>query len=297
MNVNASTITGHLQDIDNNEHIENVSLMIYTQERTQQLVAVTDSNGRYSLSIPKQWLEGEYFVTITHQDYYTVNGVVLIKDNQVRNFYMKKKVSEEELVIDDQKEDLLPTSNLVFLIDVSSSMNTEDRIEILKIALKHLTSLLRASDRVSIVTYATEAKVHMPTTSGQDKEIIYSSIDNLVCGGSTMGGLGLDVAYKIARKKYIKEANNKVILVTDGAFTSTKTRENISMERLIKKMHSEKIALSVFSFGNTVRPRTKHNLKKLSDLGGGNYAHIDDEAEAIEEMVNEAKSIEFINND
>src|SRR5690554_3082595 len=129
MNVNASTITGHLQDIDNNEHIENVSLMIYTQERTQQLVAVTDSNGRYSLSIPKQWLEGEYFVTITHQDYYTVNGVVLIKDGQVRNFYMKKKVSEEELVIDDQKENLLPTSNLVFLIDVSSSMNTEDRIE------------------------------------------------------------------------------------------------------------------------------------------------------------------------
>lgn len=303
-NVNASTITGHLQDMDNHQYIENVSIIIYTQEKAQQVVAVTDSNGKYTLSIPKQWLDGEYFLTITHKDYYTVNGVVLVKDGQVRNFYMKKKHSEVEATIEEeenkeetetQRKDILPTSNIVFLIDVSSSMNYEDKIDNLKVALKHLTSLLRDSDKVSIVTYSTEAKVHMQTTSGIDKDKIYNSIDNLICGGATMGGLGLDLAYKVAKNKYDKEENNKIILVTDGAFTSTKTRENKSMDRLIRKMYSEQIALSVFSFGTSVRPKTKDNLKKLSDLGGGHYAHIEDEVTAKEEMVNEAKSIGVFN--
>lgn len=277
--------------MDDNQGVKNATLLVQTQNNTQSITAVTDSLGKFVLTIPAQWLEGEYNITITNNDYYSVKGVVLIKDGQERTFFMKRKTIKTPDIKEAKKTDkeIFPTGNLVFLIDVSSSMNTDGKIDMLKVALKHLTSLLRPTDKVSIVTYSTTASIHMNTTYGDEKEKIYHAIDNLVCAGITMGGLGLDLAYKVAKKKYLKDENNKVILVTDGAFTSTSTKKNKSMDKLIEKMHSEHIALSVFSFGN-IRPKTKDNLERLSQLGGGHYAHIDSEEEAKREMVHEAKS-------
>lgn len=299
----AATIHGHVTDMDNQQAIANATLIISQNNNPQQFVAITDSHGVYTLSTPPQMLEGEFLLKITHHDYYTVHGVVLVKDQATRNFSMKiakkviEEIQEEVIIAEEEVEvekentvDLAPTSNLVFLIDVSASMNFNDRIGMLKTSLQHLASLLRPTDKVSIVTYSTEAKVHMKTTTGDNITQIQEAIEELSCGGVTMGGRGLDLAYKVAKSKYIKEENNRIILVTDGIFTSTKTRTNNSMDKLIRKMKNENIYLSVFSFGD-IRPRIMDNLKTLANLGGGNYAHIDSEEKGFKEMAKEAKRI------
>lgn len=294
LSVNADiSFSGKILDMDSKEEIENAQIQIFVKGSTEIIQTKTDSNGFYTLTLPKNWIEMEYSLSLTHENYYTVNGVVLVKDGATRDFYMKKiAIPSPQITI--IKEDPLPTSNLVFLIDVSASMNEENKIDMLKIALKQLASLLRPSDKVSIVVYSTDARIYMKTTTGDNVTKIHAAIDSLTCKGITMGGLGLDLAYTVAKKNYIKGENNKVILVTDGKFTSTETKQYNTMEKLIKKMYSKKIALTVFSFGRLM-PKTKENLKKLSDLGGGTYAHIENEEMAIEEMIDEAKNIGVFN--
>lgn len=292
----AVSINGHIYDMDTQKPVRNAKLSVFLKGQNEKINASTDTNGAYILQLPSTWLEGEYSMTLTQADYYTVNGIVLVKDLAVRNFYMKINPDEpvDTTTVPAIAEAPMPTSNLVFLIDVSASMNEDQKIDMLKIALKQLASLLRASDKVSIVVYSTEARIYMKTTTGDNVEKIHAAIDSLTCKGITMGGLGLDLAYTVAKKNYLKGENNKVILVTDGKFTSTETKQSTSMEKLINKMYSKKIALTVFSFGKLV-PRTKENLRKLSEIGGGTYAHIENEEMAIEEMIDEAKNLGVFN--
>lgn len=291
---NAITFTGTIYDMDSRQKVENAQISIFVKGSNEMIQAVTDSNGLYSVSLPKHWIEMEYSMTLVHNNFYTVNGVVLVKDAAVRDFFMKRIAETAPIIPVAEIEKPMPTSNLVFLIDVSASMNEDQKIDMLKIALKQLASLLRPTDKVSIVVYSTEARVYLKTTSGDKIEKIHAAIDSLTCRGITMGGLGLDLAFTVAKKNYIKGENNKVILVTDGKFTSTETKTYNSMEKLIKRMYSRKIALTVFSFGRLM-PKTKENLKRLSDLGGGTYAHIENEEMAIEEMIDEAKNIGVFN--
>lgn len=277
--------------MDTKQPIESAEISIFIKGTNSNFSSKTDSLGKYIIDLPGTWVEGEYSMNIVHGLYYTVNGIVLVKDEAIRDFYVKQIPSNIKTVdIPILEEAPMPTSNLVFLIDVSKSMNEDGKIDMLKIALKKLASLLRNSDKVSIVTYSTTASVYMRTTPGDNLEKINSAIDDLTCYGITMGGLGLDLAFSVAKKNYIKDANNKVILVTDGKFTSTESKQYKTMEKLISKMRSKKIALTVFSFGNLV-DKTKDNLRKLSEIGGGTYAHIDNEKLAIEEMVDEAKNL------
>lgn len=293
----AVTFTGNIYDMDTKQKVENAQISIFIKGNNEMIQAVTDSNGFYSISLPPNWIEMEYSMNLVHPNFYTVNGVVLVKDGAIRDFYMKKIVEKVPASVSTPStvvEKPIPTSNLVFLIDVSASMNEDQKIDMLKIALKQLASLLRPTDKVSIVVYSTEARVYLKTTTGDNVEKIHAAIDSLTCRGITMGGLGLDLAYTVARKNYIKGENNKVILVTDGKFTSTETKSNESMQKLIKKNYAKKIALTVFSFGKLM-PKTKENLKRLSDIGGGTYAHIENEEMAIEEMIDEAKNIGVFN--
>lgn len=291
----AVSIHGHIYDMDSRQPVKSATLSVFIKGHHETITALTDTNGAYTLQLPDSWLEGEYSMTLTQEFYYTVNGIVLVKDAAARDFFMKINPGEAEVAATPVvTEAPMPTSNLVFLIDVSASMNEDQKIDMLKIALKQLASLLRPTDKVSIVVYSTEARIYMKTTTGDNVEKIHAAIDSLTCKGITMGGLGLDLAYTVAKKNYLKGENNKVILVTDGKFTSTETKQYASMEKLINKMYSKKIALTVFSFGKLV-PRTKENLKKLSVLGGGTYAHIENEEMAIEEMIDEAKNLGVFN--
>lgn len=178
----------------------------------------------------------------------------------------------------------LPPSNLVFLIDVSGSMADPNKLPLLKSSFKMLVEQLRDQDRVAIVVYAGAAGVVLPSTSGDDKRKILESLDQLEAGGSTAGGAGIKLAYKIARQNFVEGGNNRVILATDGDFNVGES-SNEAMERLIEEKREEGVFLTVLGFGMGNYKDSK--MEVLADTGNGNYAYIDNILEAQKVLVNE----------
>jgi Ca-activated chloride channel family protein len=178
----------------------------------------------------------------------------------------------------------LPASNLVFLIDVSGSMNSPDKLPLLKSAFSMLTDQLRANDKVAIVVYAGAAGLVLPSTSGADKERIRTAISQLEAGGSTAGGEGIRLAYKIAKENFREGGNNRVILATDGDF-NVGVSSNAEMERLIEEKRESGIFLTVLGFGMGNYKDSKMEI--LADKGNGNYSYIDNIMEARKVLVNE----------
>jgi Ca-activated chloride channel family protein len=178
----------------------------------------------------------------------------------------------------------LPASNLVFLIDVSGSMMTTNKLPLLKEAFKLLTNQLRPIDKVSIVVYAGAAGVVLPATSGSEKLKIRGAIDNLEAGGSTAGGEGIELAYKIAAENFIKNGNNRVILATDGDFNVGISSEG-ALQRLIEEKRKSGIFLSITGFG--MGNYKDSHIETLADKGNGNYAYIDNIQEARKVFVSE----------
>ncbi|MCU1227811.1 MAG: von Willebrand factor type [Acidobacteria bacterium] len=182
-----------------------------------------------------------------------------------------------------QTEDL-PPSNLVFLIDVSGSMNEENKLPLLKKSLSMLVNELRAKDRVAIVVYAGNAGLALPSTPGSDKASILAAIDELEAGGSTAGGEGILLAYKTAKENLLEHGNNRVILATDGDFNVGVSSDG-ELEQLIEKKRAEGISLTVLGFGRGNIKDSKMEL--LAEKGDGNYAYIDNLLEARKTLVTE----------
>lgn len=178
----------------------------------------------------------------------------------------------------------LPPGNLVFLIDVSGSMGYENKLPLLQKALRLLVYELRKEDRISIVVYAGSSGLVLPATRGSQKEKILHVIDKLQSGGSTAGGEGIQLAYKIARKNFIKHGNNRVILATDGDFNVGITSDD-KLIKLIENERDDGIFLSVLGFGTGNLKDSK--MEKLADHGNGNYAYIDNILEAEKVLVTE----------
>ncbi len=178
----------------------------------------------------------------------------------------------------------LPASNLVFLIDVSGSMDEEDKLPLVKSSLKLLVDQLRAQDKVSLVVYAGNAGLVLPATSGDDKIKIKDAIDALDAGGSTAGGEGIKLAYNIAKKNFIKDGNNRVILCTDGDFNVGVSSED-ALQTLIENERQSGVFLSVLGFGTGNYQDSKMQL--LADKGNGNHNYIDNISEAKKVFVNE----------
>ena len=171
----------------------------------------------------------------------------------------------------------LPPANLVFLIDVSGSMNEPRKLPLLKTALNMLVEQLSSRDRVAIVVYAGSSGLVLPSTSGDRKGEIFSALDNLAAGGSTNGGAGIRLAYRIAQDNFIEGGTNRVILATDGDFNVGVTDES-ELVRLIEERRRGGVHLSVLGFGTgNVNDSV---MEKLADKGDGNYAYIDTSAEA-----------------
>ncbi len=171
----------------------------------------------------------------------------------------------------------LPPSNLTFLIDVSGSMGDSSKLPLLKKAFKLLVKQLREEDRVAIVVYAGAAGVVLKPTSGKHKNKIIDALENLESGGSTAGGEGIELAYKLAEENFNKKGNNRVILATDGDF-NVGDSSNEAMELLIEKKRKSGVFLSVLGFGYGNYQDDK--LEILADKGNGNHAYIDTMQEA-----------------
>ena len=183
-----------------------------------------------------------------------------------------------------------PAANLVFLIDVSGSMQTPDKLPLLKNAFRLLTDQLSERDRVSIVVYAGSSGVVLEPTSGKEKHKILAAIDRLEAGGSTNGAAGIEQAYALARSMNIPDGINRVVLATDGDFNVGV----VNFEALVDRAERERasgVALTTLGFGTG--NYNDQLLERLADAGNGNYAYVDNLSEARKVLVSELSSTLF----
>ena len=182
-------------------------------------------------------------------------------------------------------------NNVVFLLDVSTSMKYTGKLDLLKASMFELTDLLREVDQITLITYSSQTKVLLETTSIIHKDSIKSIIQNMKARGLTAGGRGLKLAYKNAQKSFINGGNNQVIIATDGDFNEGD--ENI--KRLARKYKRKGIKLSVIGIKTT--PLIGIIMKDLAQKGGGNYIPVNNYEDAIKSLVNEIKTNSYISFD
>jgi Ca-activated chloride channel family protein len=180
-------------------------------------------------------------------------------------------------------EERKPT-NLVFLLDVSGSMQPENKLPLLKRSLRLLVDKLGENDRVAMVVYAGASGLVLPSTSCSDKEKILEALDRLEAGGSTNGGSGIQLAYKVADENFIKGGINRVILATDGDFNVGVTNQG-DLTRIIEEKAKSGVFLTVLGFG--MGNFKDSNLEKLADKGNGNYGYVDSLQEARKLLVDQ----------
>ena len=180
-----------------------------------------------------------------------------------------------------------PASNLVFLLDVSGSMNAPDKLPLLKKSLLLLSKQLNSSDKVSIVVYAGASGVVLEPTAGNQTLEIEKALENLSAGGSTNGQAGIQLAYQLAKKSYDPAGINRVILATDGDF-NVGTSDVDSLKKLIEQKREEGISLTTLGFGTG--NYNDELMEQLADVGNGNYAYIDGLNEARKVLVEELSS-------
>jgi Ca-activated chloride channel family protein len=178
-----------------------------------------------------------------------------------------KKMAQEEL----------PPANLVFLIDVSGSMNEPNKLPLVKSSLRTLADQLTARDRVAVVVYAGASGLVLPSTPGDQRGEILSAVERLQAGGSTNGGSGIQLAYRVAEQNFIRGGTNRVVLATDGDFNVGLTGDD-ELVKLIEAKRRGGVFLSVLGFGTG--NLNDSMMEKLADKGNGNYAYIDTESEA-----------------
>jgi Ca-activated chloride channel family protein len=198
---------------------------------------------------------------------------------QPRHHLVRIGLKGREVDLDDA-----PASNLVFLIDVSGSMQSPDKLPLLKTAFEMLVDRLRPEDRVAIVVYAGAAGLVLPSTPGSERETIRAAIRNLQAGGSTAGGAGIRLAYSVAARSFIEGGNNRVILATDGDF-NVGASSDADMVRLIEEKRDRGTFLTVLGFGTGNLQDAK--MEQIADHGNGSFAYIDGELEAKKVLVSE----------
>ena len=177
-----------------------------------------------------------------------------------------------------------PASNLVFLIDVSGSMGSSEKLPLLKKAYSLLVHQLREKDKVAIVVYAGSSGVVLPSTSGEHKNEILTAIEKLRSGGGTAGAKGLQLAYQIAEENFIEGGNNRIILATDGDFNVGQSSDD-ALEKMIVNYRDKGIFISVTGFGMGNYKDSKMEI--IADKGNGNYSYIDNILEAKKVFINE----------
>ncbi len=210
---------------------------------------------------------------------FTVSTEVAAAPWQPNHHLVRIGLKGREIDMDDA-----PANNLVFLFDVSGSMNSPDKLPLLKAAFEMLIDELRPQDRVAIVVYAGAAGLVLPSTPGSERETILEALHQLQAGGSTAGGAGIRLAYSVAAENFIEGGNNRVILATDGDFNVGASSDS-EMVRLIEEKREDGTFLTVLGFGTGNLQDAK--MEQIADHGNGNFAYIDSRLEARKVLVNE----------
>ncbi|HFO5505451.1 TPA: von Willebrand factor type A domain-containing protein [Escherichia coli] len=182
-----------------------------------------------------------------------------------------------DILAKDRKSEELPASNLVFLIDTSGSMISDERLPLIQSSLKLLVKELREQDNIAIVTYAGDSRIALPSISGSHKAEINAAIDSLDAEGSTNGGAGLEMAYQQAAKGFIKGGINRILLATDGDFNVGIDYPK-SIESMVKKQRESGVTLSTLGVGDS--NYNEAMMVRIADVGNGNYSYIDTLSEA-----------------
>jgi Ca-activated chloride channel family protein len=187
----------------------------------------------------------------------------------------------------DLAKETLPPANLVFLVDVSGSMNSPDKLPLLKASLKLLVNALRPQDRIALVTYASGTQVVLESTSGSDQARVATAIDALQPGGSTAGASGIELAYRMAQQGFIKGGINRILLATDGDFNVGIT-DFRQLKSLVEERRKSGISLSTLGFGTG--NYNEQLMEQMADAGDGAYSYIDNLMEGHKVLVNEMSS-------
>lgn len=272
---------------DYEPYIENV--FTNTQKEPLSTFSVDVDNASYSnirrfinngQNVPKDAVRIEEMINYFKYNYEPPTGnhpVALHSEYNIAPWNKQHKILKIGLQGAEIPMDKLPASNLVFLIDVSGSMDEANKLPLLKSSFKMLVAKLKSDDVVSIVVYAGAAGVVLQPTKGNEKEKIIAALDALDAGGSTAGGEGIELAYKLAQDNFKPGGNNRVILATDGDF-NVGASSNEDMQQLIEQKRKSNIFLTCLGYGMGNYKDSK--LELLADKGNGNYAYIDNAKEA-----------------
>lgn len=192
-------------------------------------------------------------------------------------FKAEAKIMKIALRADDRDSKELPPANLVFLVDVSGSMNSDDKLPLVKQTLRILTEQLREQDRVAIITYASGEKLVLPSISGKNKKEILQVVDSLQAGGATAGEQAIQMAYREAEKSYIPNGINRIILATDGDF-NVGVRDRNALATMVAEKRKSGVSLSALGYGTG--NYNEAMMEKIADVGNGNFFYIDSRREA-----------------
>lgn len=178
-------------------------------------------------------------------------------------------------------------NNLVFVLDVSTSMRAGDRFELLKYALYQLMDYIRPEDKIALVTYGSDARVVLPTTKGSNKDRMKKEVEDLKASGFTAGGKGIKLGYSLAKKGFIQNGNNQVFVITDGAFN----RDSEDYERYVKRYTKEGYKLSVVGIKNA--PKDESKMREVAELGNGRYVPVFKLSDAQWNLIHEIREASF----
>ncbi|MDB5227680.1 MAG: uncharacterized protein JWN78_1873 [Bacteroidota bacterium] len=287
-------IKGVIKDMDSNHPVKDAAITV-TFYSGLDAFGSTDSLGRYEITSKEEVPEGDYSIQIQAKNYYSVYGFIHVKKESFIEQRLKRKSTAPPELTAINTAPVKPvlegyaTNNLVFLIDISSSMNTAQKFPLLKESLKYLVNELRPTDRIAILTFSSNVKEVLPSTPVTQKELILKTIDGLSFGSTTQGGAALDIAYKTALRDFVTKGNNRIVLASDGLFTAGE-KDYKKMEQVIQDGSEKNIALSVFCFGKNTE-YVNGRLKKLTSTGHGNFATINNIDEAKLYMLEEAKAV------
>jgi Ca-activated chloride channel family protein len=255
----------------------------------QQVNLKTNATGKATRSIPI----GYYELLASHKDYLPQSTISYV--NNRKSYFLfelqpiKNEIVEEineikewpKTVTDtltissnDLPENLYKDNNIVFLLDVSSSMKIGDKMALMKGSLLELTKALRATDKITLISYADETTVLLATTSGSNKGTITTLVYNLVADGNTAGAKGFKKGYEILRQEFLKEGNNQLIVITDGAFQPEDQKQ---INKLVKKYARKKLKTSIV--GINANYYASLNLNAVSEKGNGSFILIKDDAD------------------
>lgn len=247
----------------------------------------------YDLNIPQDYIRIEEILNYFSYDYPQPNeGEPFSVTTEIADCPWNDETKLMRIGLHSKDIDLSerPPMNLVFLIDVSGSMFSEEKLPLVQKSFSMLTENLTAKDRVSIVTYAGSDSVVIDGADGNDKQAVLDAIASLEAGGSTAGADGIKTAYKIAKKHFIDGGNNRIILATDGDLNVGISSES-ELTKLVEEKRETGVYLSVLGFGTGNYKDNK--MEALADNGNGNYSYIDSEREAKRVLVEEMSGTLF----